>query len=75
MIYVGISKATFTVAYLSKRAKKTGIFKNTAKGIHEFIRAISPEGYHRVLETNGIIVLYSFICFRKLVLLSLWRIH
>lgn len=39
MTYVGIdvNKATFVVAYSSEKNSKTRTFKNTTKGIHEFI--------------------------------------
>ena len=55
MTYVGIdvSKATFTVAYSPDKKSKTRTFKNTIKGIHEFIRTISPEGHHCVMEATG----------------------
>ena len=55
MTYVGIdvSKATFTVAYSSDKKSKTRTFKNTTKGIHEFIRTISPEEHHCVMEATG----------------------
>ena len=40
MTYVGIdvSKATFVVAYSSAKSSKTKTFKNTTKGVHEFIQ-------------------------------------
>ncbi|MDD6837860.1 MAG: IS110 family transposase, partial [bacterium] len=43
MTYVGIdvSKATFVVAYSSAKAGKTKTFKNTTKGVHEFIQTLS----------------------------------
>lgn len=43
MTYVGIdvSKLTFVVAYSSAKSSKTKTFKNTAKGIREFIKTIS----------------------------------
>ena len=55
MTYVGIdvSKATFVVAYSSEKNSKTRTFKNTTKGIHEFIQTISPEEHHCVLEATG----------------------
>ena len=42
MTYVGIdvSKTTFVVAYSSAKGNKTNSFKNTIKGIHEFIQTI-----------------------------------
>ena len=44
MTYVGIdvSKATFVVAYSSTKTSRTRTFKNTVKGVHEFIQTISP---------------------------------
>ena len=55
MTYVGIdvSKATFVVAYSSEKNSRTRTFKNTTKGIHEFIQTISPEEHHCVLEATG----------------------
>lgn len=55
MTYVGIdvSKATFVVAYSSAKSSETKTFKNTTKGIREFIRTISPEENHCVLEVTG----------------------
>lgn len=55
MTYVGIdvSKATFVVAYSSAKSSETKTFKNTTKGIREFIRTISPEENHCVLEATG----------------------
>lgn len=55
MTYIGIdvSKLTFTVAYSSVKSSKTETFKNTAKGIHEFIQTLSPTGHHCVLEDTG----------------------
>ena len=55
MTYVGIdvSKATFVVAYSSAKSSETKTFKNTTKGIREFIRTISPEEIHCVLEATG----------------------
>ena len=45
MTYVGIdvSKLTFVVAYSSAKTSKTKTFKNTAKGIREFIKTISVD--------------------------------
>lgn len=59
MKYIGIdvSKATFVVAYSSEANSKTCEFKNTAKGIHEFIQTISADN-HCVLEATGN---YSFL--------------
>ena len=73
MTYVGIdvSKATFVVAYSSAKGSETKTFKNTVKGIREFIQTISPKENHCVLETT---VCYLFICSPRQVLLSVWRI-
>lgn len=55
MTYIGIdvSKATFVVAYSSKKGSKTRTFKNTTDGIHEFIKTISKEEHHCVMEATG----------------------
>ena len=55
MTYVGIdvSKATFVVAYSSAKDSRTNSFKNTIKGIHEFIQTISVAEHHCVLEATG----------------------
>ena len=55
MGYVGIdvSKATFVVAYSSAKAGKTKTFKNTTKGVHEFIQTLSVTEHHCVLEATG----------------------
>ena len=55
MTYVGIdvSKATFVVAYSSAKAGKTKTFKNTTKGVHEFIQTLSVTEHHCVLEAIG----------------------
>ena len=55
MTYVGIdvSKATFVVAYSPVKTNKTRTFKNTVKGVHEFIQTISPAAHHCVLEATG----------------------
>ena len=55
MTYVGIdvSKATFVVAYSSAKTSKTRTFKNTVKGVHEFIQTISANEHHCVLEATG----------------------
>ena len=55
MTYVGIdvSKTTFTIAYSADKKSKTRTFKNTTGGIHEFIRTISPERHHCVMEATG----------------------
>ena len=55
MTYVGIdvSKATFVVAYSSAKAGKTKTFKNTTKGVHEFIQTLLVTEHHCVLEATG----------------------
>ncbi|MCI1742277.1 MAG: IS110 family transposase [Prevotella sp.] len=55
MTYVGIdvSKATFVVAYSPAKGSRTREFKNTVKGIHEFIQTISATKHHCVLEATG----------------------
>ena len=55
MTYVGIdvSKATFVVAYSSAKTGWTKTFKNTVKGVHEFIQAVSAAEHHCVLEATG----------------------
>ena len=55
MTYVGIdvSKATFVVAYSSAKAGKPKTFKNTTKGVHEFIQTLSVTEHHCVLEATG----------------------
>ena len=57
MTYVGIdvSKATFVVAYSSAKTGKTKTFKNTVRGVHEFIQTVSVAeplcfGSHRQLQ-------------------------
>ena len=55
MTYVGIdvSKATFVAAYSSAKTSKTRTFKNTTKGVHEFIQPLSATEHHCVLEATG----------------------
>jgi transposase len=55
MTYVGIdvSKAAFVVAYSSAKDGRTKSFKNTIKGIHEFIQTISSDEHHCVMEATG----------------------
>ncbi len=55
MTYVGIdvSKATFVVAYSSAKDGRAKSFKNTIKGIHEFIQTISSDEHHCVMEATG----------------------
>ena len=60
MRYIGIdvSKATFMVAYpQNKGGYKTREFKNTTKGIHEFINTLEAED-HCVMEATGY---YSYL--------------
>jgi len=55
MRYIGIdvSKATFMVAYpLNEKEYRTREFKNTTKGIHEFIRTLDADD-HCVMEATG----------------------
>jgi transposase len=55
MRYIGIdvSKATFMVAYpLNEKEYRTREFKNTTKGIHEFIRTLEADD-HCVMEATG----------------------
>ena len=55
MTYIGIdvSKDSFVVAYSPDKNSKTKTFKNTTRGIHEFIRTISKEEHHCVMEATG----------------------
>ena len=55
MNYIGIdvSKDSFVVAYSSEKNSKTKTFKNTTKGIHEFITTISKDDHHCVMEATG----------------------
>lgn len=55
MTYIGIdvSKDTFVVAYSPEKASKTRTFKNTTKGIHEFIQTVSKDKQHCVMEATG----------------------
>ena len=55
MTYIGIdvSKDTFVVAYSPEKNSKTRTFKNTTRGIHEFIRTISKDEHHCVMEATG----------------------
>lgn len=77
MTYVGIdvSKDSFTVAYSSDKNSKTKTFKNTVKGIHEFIQTISKEDTHCVLEATGNYSALLVYLFRKQVLQPALRIH
>ena len=60
MTYIGIdvSKDTFVVAYSPGKTCRTRTFRNTTKGIHEFIRTISKDEHHKdehhcVMEGTG----------------------
>ena len=55
MTYIGIdvSKDTFVVAYSPEKTSRTRTFKNTTKGIHEFIQAVSKDKHHCVMEATG----------------------
>lgn len=55
MTYIGIdvSKATFVVAYSSAKSDETKTFQNTANGVRDFIKTISPEEAHCVMEATG----------------------
>ncbi|MDR4932235.1 IS110 family transposase, partial [Segatella bryantii] len=55
MTYIGIdvSKDTLVVAYSPEKNSKTRTFKNTTRGIHEFIRTISKDEHHCVMEATG----------------------
>lgn len=78
MTYVGIdvSKATFVVAYSSAKNSKTKTFKNTTKGVHEFIQSLSqPVSIIACWKQPGITVPCSSIFFRKQESLSVWRIR
>lgn len=48
-----VSKLTFVIAYSSAKSSKTQTFKNTAKGIREFIKTISIDEHHCVMEAIG----------------------
>jgi len=55
MTYVGIdvSKATFVAAYSSAKTSRARTFKNTVRGVHEFIQNISATKHHCILEATG----------------------
>ena len=55
MTYIGIdvSKNDFVVAYSPDKSCRTRTFKNTTKGIHEFIRTICKDEHHCVMEATG----------------------
>ena len=67
MTYIGIdvSKDTFVVAYSPEKNSKTKTFKNTTKGIHEFIQTISKDEHHCVMEATGN---YSALLFARAML-------
>lgn len=48
-----VSKLTFVIAYSSAKSSKTKTFKNTAKGIREFIKTILIDEHHCVMEAIG----------------------
>lgn len=76
MTYVGIdvSKATFVVAYSSAKGSETKTFKNTVKGIREFIRPYLQKRTIVYWKQQATTVCYLFICSPRQVLLSVWRI-
>lgn len=55
MTYIGIdvSKETFVAAYSPNKNIRTRTFKNTVKGIHEFIQTVSKKEHHCVMEATG----------------------
>lgn len=55
MTYIGIdiSKNDFVVVYSPKKSSKTRTFRNTTRGIHEFIRTVSKDEHHCVMEATG----------------------
>lgn len=55
MTYIGIdvSKATFVVAYSPDRSVSTRTFKNSTRGIREFLQTISRDVHHCVMEATG----------------------
>lgn len=55
MSYIGIdiSKLTFVVAYSSAKDIATRTFENSAKGVLEFIKTITPQESHCILEATG----------------------
>lgn len=52
-IGIDVSKQTFVVAYSPDKSCRARTFNNTTKGVHEFMRTISPEEDHCVLEATG----------------------
>lgn len=55
MRYIGIdiSKSTFVVANSSEKGTKTKTYKNNASGINEFMKTLSKDNDHCVLEATG----------------------
>ena len=67
MTYIGIdvSKDTFVVAYSPDKNSKTKTFKNTTKGIHEFIRLSPRRSTIASWKRQEITVLCLSICFQR----------
>ena len=64
MTYIGIdvSKATFVVAYSSAKTGRTKTFKNTVKGVREFIVfLIVWIGSHIVTKRNNRITIFGLL--------------
>lgn len=75
MRYIGIdvSKATFMVAYPQQNGGyKTREFKNTAKGVHEFIHTLDTDD-HCVMEVQATTATYYCICLTMPTLLPAWK--
>lgn len=55
MTYIGIdvSKESFVAAYSPEKNGRTRTFRNTTKGVHEFIQTLSRDEHHCVLEATG----------------------
>lgn len=55
MTYIGIdvSKDTFVVAYSPEKGSKTETFRNTTRGIREFLGRLSRKEHHCVMEATG----------------------
>ena len=55
MYYIGIdiSKSTFIAAYPQEKGYKTREFKNTPKGIKDFIKTLYPDENHCIMEATG----------------------
>jgi len=77
MTYIGIdvSKDSFVVAYSPDKNSKTKTFKNTTRGIHEFISTISKEEHHCVMEATGNYSALLAICSQRQVSRQAWRIR